>query len=153
MNIFRQTLGIVDRLLSRRVRIKMCTHVFNFQFQLSLRSLLCAFKCHVFKEMGNAVVFIVLEATACVNPQTNSCGRNTGVFRCHAHSVRELSHLRLGNIDGGACPWCKLLEPSSATRQTIGRSQKCLLWAYYGPQTADTPDQSNNRKCHRQIEL
>ena len=104
MNILRQTLGIVDCLLSRRVRIKMCTHVFNFQLQLCLRSLLRAFESHVFKEMSNAVVFIALEPAAGVNPQTDSCGRNAGVFRCHAHSVRQLSHLRFGNIDGGTRP-------------------------------------------------
>ena len=104
MNIFRQTLGIVNGLLSRGVRIKVCAHVFNFQLQLRLRPLLRAFESHVFEEMSNAVVFIILKAAACVDPQADSCGRNSRVFRRHAHSVRELSHLRLWNIDGGARP-------------------------------------------------
>lgn len=71
LNIFGETLGIVDGLFAGCVCIQMGSHVLHFQLEICLRSLSSTLESHVFQEMGNAIVLFCLIPASSINPNTN----------------------------------------------------------------------------------
>lgn len=76
-NVIVEGLGVVDRVLARRVGVEVPAHVLDFQLELRLRALLRALERQMLKEVGGAVGLVRLCARAGVDP--DAYGRRLGV--------------------------------------------------------------------------
>jgi len=54
-HILAEALGIIDSLLSRGIRVEMCTKVLHLKFQSMLCATIGALKSHVLEEMSSAI--------------------------------------------------------------------------------------------------
>mmetsp|Transcript_25765 Transcript_25765/g.41292 ORF Transcript_25765/g.41292 Transcript_25765/m.41292 type:complete len:301 (-) Transcript_25765:100-1002(-) len=93
LEIIFEALGIVDRLLSRCVRIQVSTHVLDFLLQLDSVSPLGPLEGHVFQKVSRAVALLRLEAAAGIDPNSHRDCLIGGVLRCDAQAIIQFGDL------------------------------------------------------------
>jgi hypothetical protein len=89
-NVLAEALGIVDGLLTRRVRIKMSAEVFHLELKGVLRATARAFEGHMFEEVSGATGCIRLGAGASIYPYTNGRSLSMGMYLCRDSLSRAI---------------------------------------------------------------
>ena len=91
-HVLLEDLGVVDRLLTRRVSVQVAAHVLDLRLELQLRPLRSALEGHVLEEVCDAVVSIGLVPAPGVDPHAERGGLTAGALTRHAHLVGQRRH-------------------------------------------------------------